>query len=305
MVRYSFLVGLFHPLLHAGLSRRTDKLYISQNPASQKNRTAEHVDRHSLSRRRQRMHALTPQQAGRLLKETQHHWQNVFYAMALTTGLRPEEMYGLQWADLDPASCRMRVQRAVARTRPRKGESGPRWSFAPTKSSGGQRTLDYPAFLKPLLEQPRRSNEEMRLLAGDVWQEHDLVFPSHKGTPLDERNTLSRFHTLLASIGLPKIRLYDLRQTHASLLIAEGKHPKLIAERLGHSSIKLTMDTYGHLFPGADESSAHAMNELFSDAYRKPHAPLEIVPMPTDALSASSPSKKSSPLKKLLTERAV
>ncbi|MBN8733298.1 MAG: PAS domain-containing protein, partial [Acidobacteria bacterium] len=151
----------------------------------------------------------------------------------------------------------------------------------------------------------RRKNEEMRLLAGDHWQEHDLVFPSHTGTPLDERNTLSRFHALLASIGLPKIRLYDLRHTQASLLIAEGKHPKLIAERLGHSSIKLTMDTYGHLFPGADESSAHAMNQLFSDAYRKPHAPLQIVPQPTDVLSARSKRKQSSPLTKLLTKRAV
>jgi len=279
--------------------------YISQNPASQKNRTAKHVDRHSLSRRRLRMFALTPEQAGRLLNETQHHWQNVFYAMALTTGLRPEEMYGLKWADLDLPACRMRVQRAVARTRPRKGEEGPRWSFAPTKSSGGQRTLDYPIFLKPLLEQQRHKNEEMRLLAGDDWQEHDLVFPSHKGTPLDERNNLSRFHALLASIGLPKVRLYDLRHTHASLLIAEGKHPKLIAERLGHSSIKLTMDTYGHLFPGADQSSAHAMDQLFASAYRKARVPLEIVPLATDVLSARSAGKKSSSLTKLLTKRAM
>jgi integrase len=50
---------------------------------------------------------------------------------------------------------------------------------------------------------------------------------------------------------MPKIRFYDLRHTHASLLIAEGVHPKKIAERLGHSSIKLTMDTYGHLFEGS------------------------------------------------------
>jgi hypothetical protein len=55
------------------------------------------------------------------------------------------------------------------------------------------------------------------------------------------------------------IRFYDLRHAHASLLIAEGVHPKKIAERLGHASIKLTMDTYGHLFDGSDRESAERM----------------------------------------------
>ena len=64
-------------------------------------------------------------------------------------------------------------------------------------------------------------------------------------------------------IGLPRWRLYDLRHTHASLLINEGVHPKRISERLGHSSIKLTMDTYGHLFDGADQESAAKMEKWF------------------------------------------
>jgi len=74
---------------------------------------------------------------------------------------------------------------------------------------------------------------------------------SHKGTSLDERNSPSRFHALLNSLGLPKIRLYDLRHTHASLLIAEGKPPKLIAER-------------------ADQSSAHAMDQYFQAPTARP-----------------------------------
>jgi integrase len=68
---------------------------------------------------------------------------------------------------------------------------------------------------------------------------------------------------LSGRIGLPRLRLYDLRHTHASLLIHEGVHPKRISERLGHSSIKLTMDTYGHLFDGADQESAAKMEKLF------------------------------------------
>jgi hypothetical protein len=114
-----------------------------------------------------------------------------------------------------------------------------------------------------------------------------------------------RFHALLASLDLPKIRLYDLRHTHASLLIAEGKQPKLIAERLGHSSIKLTMDTYGQLFPGADQSSVRAMNQLFSDAHQTPRPLLEIVRPPTDSPSRCRGRRKSSLLTKLLTRRPV
>lgn len=71
------------------------------------------------------------------------------------------------------------------------------------------------------------------------------------------------FQKILAEAGLPKMRFYDLRHTHASLLIAEGVHPKKIAERLGHASIKLTMDLYGHLFEGSDKESAERMQKIF------------------------------------------
>jgi len=104
--------------------------------------------------------------------------------------------------------------------------------------------------------------KDVRLLAGESWQENGLLFPSQVGTPLEERNVLRRFQIMCEASGLPKLRLYDLRHTHASLLIHEGVHPKKISERLGHSSIKLTMDTYGHLFEGSDRDSAEKMEKL-------------------------------------------
>jgi Phage integrase family len=71
------------------------------------------------------------------------------------------------------------------------------------------------------------------------------------------------FKGFVPTTGLPKLLVYDVRHTHASLLINEGVHPKRISERLGHSSIKLTMDTYGHLFEGSDRDSADKMERLF------------------------------------------
>lgn len=102
----------------------------------------------------------------------------------------------------------------------------------------------------------------MRRLADESWQENSLLFPSLAGTPLEERNVLRRFQVICKTNGLPRLRLYDLRHTHASLLINEGVHPKKISERLGHSSIKLMMDTYGHLFEGSDRDSAEKMEKL-------------------------------------------
>jgi integrase len=66
-----------------------------------------------------------------------------------------------------------------------------------------------------------------------------------------------------ASVGEP-VRFHDLRHTHAAILIAQGEHPKVIQHRLGHSSIKVTLDTYGHLFEGLDEAAAERLNIVFS-----------------------------------------
>ena len=104
------------------------------------------------------------------------------------------------------------------------------------------------------------------------------MFPSEIGTPLEERNVLRRFQKICQENGLPKLRIYDLRHTHASLLIHEGVHPKRISERLGHSSIKLTMDTYGHLFEGSDRDSAAKMEKLLAPKKKQRGTQIQMLP---------------------------
>jgi integrase len=112
--------------------------------------------------------------------------------------------------------------------------------------------------------------DALKKAVGSSWGEGGFVFASDRGSPLDISNVLHHFQRLCRSLELPKLRFYDLRHTHASLLIAQGMHPKLIAERLGHSSIKLTMDTYGHLFEGSDLEAASAMQRLFGEQRPSP-----------------------------------
>ncbi|MFH0812068.1 MAG: site-specific integrase [Pseudomonadota bacterium] len=87
--------------------------------------------------------------------------------------------------------------------------------------------------------------------------ELDLVFPNENGKPIDCNNMVKyHFHPALRRAGLRRIRFHDLRHTYTTLLIAQGEHPKYIQTQMGHSSIKVTMDTYGHLMESVNREAS-------------------------------------------------
>jgi integrase len=235
---------------------------LDRNPAAARFRAAKR--RRTAKPCGARVRFLDPEQARRFLDIARGDRHEALYALAIMTGLRPEELYGLRWSDVDLDTKRLTVNQVLSKTRRRKGEDVPRFVFGPPKTDKSRRTLDFPGFVLDLLTEEKRRVLENHALAGADWQDHDLVFPSEVGTPLEERNVLRRFQAICGDHGLSRLRLYDLRHTHASLLIHEGVHPKRISERMGHSSIKLTMDTYGHLFEGSDRDSADKMERLFN-----------------------------------------
>lgn len=234
---------------------------VDRNPAAARFRAAKR--KRASQGAAKRIQFLNPEQARKFLSVVKGTPYEALYTLAVTTGLRPEELYGLRWKDLDLGSRRLTVNQVLSRTRRKKGEKTPRFVFGPPKTERSRRTIDFPTFVVPVLSDHQRKLHEIQALAGTRWQENGLVFPSEVGSPADERNVLRRFQKVCSDNGLPKLRVYDLRHTHASLLINEGVHPKRISERLGHSSIKLTMDTYGHLFEGSDRDSAEKMERLF------------------------------------------
>jgi integrase len=89
-----------------------------------------------------------------------------------------------------------------------------------------------------------------------------LVFTSSLGTPLYERNVRREFETILMAAGLPSMRIHDLRHTCASLFLAQGVHPRVVMETLGHSQISLTLDTYSHVMPALGVEAAAKMDLL-------------------------------------------
>ena len=99
-----------------------------------------------------------------------------------------------------------------------------------------------------------------RLKAGAKWQPSGLVFTSTIGTALDDRNVRRAFRDVLTAANLPIMRIHDLRHTCATLLLAQGVHPKAVQSILGHSQISLTMDTYSTLLPSVSRQAADQMD---------------------------------------------
>lgn len=133
-----------------------------------------------------------------------------------------------------------------------------------TKTHQSRRTLSLPSVLVSALKVHRMHQLEERLAAGPKWRDQGLVFPSTIGTPIEPRNLTRHYKELLRRAGLPQAtRFHDLRHTAASLLVAQGVHPRVVMEILGHSQIGLTMNTYVHVLPEAQREAAASMDILF------------------------------------------
>ena len=102
----------------------------------------------------------------------------------------------------------------------------------------------------------RERQLDERLAWGPAYEDHGLVFCRENGTPIWPRTFSRSFDNHVRDAGLPRIRLHDLRHTHATLALAAGIHPKVVQERLGHATIAITLDTYSHAIPATQEDAA-------------------------------------------------
>lgn len=173
--------------------------------------------------------------------------------------MREGELLALRWRDVDLERGTLHVRATLRRV------PGGGFSFDPPKSKKSQRLLLLPTAMSALLRRQRARLAEARLAAGPAWHDHDLVFPSVIGTPLDAISMLRRqFWPFLAQTDLPRIRFHDLRHTAATLLL--GPVPtKVASEYLGHSNTGITENTYQHVLPGMQAQVAAVMDTLLGD----------------------------------------
>ena len=204
---------------------------------------------------KQERRVLTAEEASRFLVSAREDRLHALWVVLLTTGLRPGEALGLRWEDWE--GDRLRVQRSLTRT----AEGG--WVLAEPKTSRSRRSVTLPSSTSEPLGTHRVNQARERLQRGMGYQDDGLVFCTAQGTPLDLPGVTRRhFHPILKAAGLERIRVYDLRHTCATLLLAAGEHPKIVSERLGHASVTLTLDTYSHVLPDMQEGAAKKLEDL-------------------------------------------
>jgi integrase len=206
------------------------------------------------------MQALTPAEAARFLKEAKSDRWSALFVLALATGLRPSEYLGLKWSDIDLERGVINVQRSLHWRSYKAGD----WYFAEPKTPRSRRRIPLPTSVLLSLVEHRRHQAEERLKAGPDYKNLDLVFATGEGQPLIRLNIVQKhFKPILERAQLPAtLRLYDLRHTCATLLLAANENPKLVSERLGHASITLTMDTYSHVMPDMQQGASDKLEEM-------------------------------------------
>ena len=205
--------------------------------------------------------SLSPDQAKTLLRATQSDRLRGLWVLMLATGLRRGEALALEWNDFDPQAQTLRI----ARNRKKAGGST---IVGDLKTERSRRTLPLPEFVVQELETHRRNQQaEQEHLAslGVEWKEPTAMFTTPWGQWLDPDNTSKAFKRLALKAGLGAWHLHELRHSAASLLLAQGVRLEEVSEIVGHSSIRVTADVYGHLQPERLRSATEALGGYLSD----------------------------------------
>jgi integrase len=198
------------------------------------------------------------EQAQRFLASVSEDRLYALWLLMLTTGLRRAEVAGLRWSDIDLAagtiavrSTRVAVDFEVVVSEP--------------KTAKGRRSVALDGLTVQVLRAHRKAQLVERVRAGPVWHDTGFVFVREDGVPYHPERITMIFKRRVADAAVPRIRLHDLRHTAATLALAAGIHPKIVQERLGHSSINITLDTYSHVVQGLQHEAAEKVASLLAN----------------------------------------
>lgn len=251
---------IVHNILNRAFNQAVKWRVMAFNPAQLADRPKQE---------RREMLALTPDQAAKFLQAAREDRYFLYFALALDTGARPSEVLGLQWKDVDFEQGRVTIQRTLEYS-----GSANAFRFVEPKTQRSRRSITISRINLQLLREHRRVQGENRLKKGADWQQHDLVFCTREGNPVQSRNIRRRhLRPILEAAELPKIlNLYSLRHSCATLLLSAGINPKIVSERLGHASIVLTLDTYSHLLPDMQQAASDKLEKILFGEVGTPEA---------------------------------
>ena len=217
------------------------------------------------------MNAMNETERAAFMEAATQNRMHVYFALLLATGLRPAEGLALRWGDFDPVGKTLRITRTLEYV------SGKAY-FKEPKTKRSRRTINLHDGTVALLLEHRQTG----LMPGE------LIFSTLNGEPFNTTNMLNRyFKPCLVEAGLAtvettqkgterivsKFRMYDLRHTHATMLLEANVNPKIVSERLGHASVSLTLDTYSHILPTIQDAAVEALG---ASLYKVPKTTTEL-----------------------------
>jgi integrase len=191
-------------------------------------------------------------QAARFVEHVRRDRWFTMWRYFAVTGCRRGEVLGLRWSDLDldAGTVVVRNQRTIA---------GGSVVEGPPKTKHGFRTLALDGQTVAELRSWRRQQTEERLACGAGWHAGDYVFCWQDGSSIWPQAPTDWFRAHCDELGLPQIGPHGLRHTAGTWMIARGENPKLVAQRLGHSHVSITLGLYAHVLPGHDQAAVDAL----------------------------------------------
>ncbi|SEP57879.1 AP2-like DNA-binding integrase domain-containing protein [Virgibacillus subterraneus] len=180
----------------------------------------------------------------------------IAWYLAAFTGMRQGEILGLKWDCVDWGNKTIFVRRALKRDERK-------YIIADLKNNASYRSISISDTDVFELRKYFNEQKEQKVKVGKDYDNQNLVVATALGTHLLPSNLGRAFRRCLKQTEVDKIRFHDLRHTHASMLFGLKAHPKIVQERLGHSSIQVTLDTYSHMLPNMQEAVAESLESAF------------------------------------------
>ncbi len=240
-------VNHLHTVLHGALEQAVKWDLIARNIS----------DRVDPPRKvRKEMRVWTPEQARAFLAALSGDRLEALFRLALHTGMRQGELFGLRWRDVDLENSALYVQTAL-----KVQEAGR--ALGKPKTEHSRRKIELGADAIDALRAHRKRQAEERLAMGQAWTDNDLVFCDTIGGALAPNNVTRRhFLPAIKRASVPTIRFHDLRHTAATLMLLGGAPVKVVSERLGHSNVAITLNIYAHVLPSMQKDTATLMTQM-------------------------------------------
>ena len=236
--------------LHKALEAAVRKGMLARNPA-------DFADSPRMPPRDVTIDVWTSDELVRFIEATQTDRLAAAWRLAAMSGLRRSELVGLQWPDIDLDGGWLSVRRSVVIV-----DGGPP-IVKPPKTAKSRRTVELDRRTVSALREWRRTQLEERLRAGEAWNPGEWVVADELGAYLRPDRLGKRFVALSRAAGLRTITIRQLRHSHATALLSAGESPKVVQERLGHSSISVTLDVYSAVLPNMQREAVERLAEMF------------------------------------------